>query len=151
MRRLLSVFLLLAIVPALSWSGGRVARLDPKGRVHVPIGIANAVDTLKTFVEAEGNFSPGFATYGIYFWIYDPAAKKLSAPTGDGVECRRGLPASGYLVPWIRWATDGVEVTTEVCQVERGRVGRLALCPHHLEKQRGDAPRLDDRRDVAAA
>jgi len=138
MRRLLRVFLLLAIVPALLWSGGRVARaagpLDPKGRIHVPIGIANSVDTLKTFVEAEGNFSPGFATYGIYFWIYDPAAKKLVAPTSDDVGCRRGLPASGHLIPWSRWEAAGVEVETEVCQVERGspagRHRRTVSCWH---------------------
>ena len=46
--------------------------LDPRGQIHVPIGIPNTLDTLKTFVEAEGNFSPGFGTYGIYFWLYDP-------------------------------------------------------------------------------
>ena len=26
--------------------------LDPRGKMHIPIGIANTVDTLKTFVEA---------------------------------------------------------------------------------------------------
>jgi len=46
--------------------------LDPRGKIHIPIGIPNTLDTLKTFVEAEGNFSPGFATYGIYFWVFDP-------------------------------------------------------------------------------
>ena len=29
-------------------------QLDPRGKVHIPIGIANSLDTLKTFVEAEG-------------------------------------------------------------------------------------------------
>jgi hypothetical protein len=33
--------------------------LDPRGKIHIPIGIANTLDTLKTFVEAEGCFSPG--------------------------------------------------------------------------------------------
>ena len=93
--------------------------LDPRGEIHVPIGIANAVDTLKTFVEAEGNFSPGYATYGIYFWVYDPAAKKLTAPTMDGVTCTRGLAEGGYLLPWSQWTAGQVTVKTEVCQVER--------------------------------
>lgn len=64
--------------------------LDPCGRVHIPIGIPNTFDTLKTFVEAEGCFSPGFATYGIYFWIYDLEAKRLVAPTMDDVPCAHG-------------------------------------------------------------
>ncbi|KPJ70599.1 MAG: hypothetical protein AMS14_10325 [Planctomycetes bacterium DG_20] len=91
--------------------------LDPRGRVHIPIGIANTVDTLKTFVEAEGNFSPGFATYGIYFWVYDHDAKKLIAPTMDGVKCEHGLPPEGYLIPWSAWTAAGLTVKTEVCQV----------------------------------
>ena len=69
--------------------------LDPRGEVHVPIGLADSVDVLKTFVEAEGNFSPGFATYGIYFWLYDRVEKQLFAPTFDGVPCDRGLAAGG--------------------------------------------------------
>jgi len=93
--------------------------LDPKGQVHVPIGIANAVDTLKTFVEAEGSFSPGFATYGIYFWLYDPTAKKLTAPTMHDVACQRGLLGTGYLMPWSKWSAGDVTVKSEVCQVER--------------------------------
>lgn len=97
-----------------------VGQLDPRGEVHVPIGIANAVDSLKTFVEAEGNFSPGFATYGVYFWVYDRDAGKLVAPTISGVKCERGLAGAGYLIPFSRWSAGEVAVKTEVCQVERG-------------------------------
>jgi hypothetical protein len=59
--------------------------LDPKGQIHMPIGVPDSLDTLKTFVEPEGCFSPGFATYGIYFWLYDHEAKRLIAATKDGV------------------------------------------------------------------
>ena len=59
--------------------------LDPVGKVHVPIGMADAVDSLKTFVEAEGCFSPGFATYGVYLWVYDRQAERLVAPTMSDV------------------------------------------------------------------
>ena len=94
--------------------------LDPRGRVHVPIGMANTVDTLKTFVEAEGPFSPGVATYGIYFWLWDGGAGRLGAPTMDGVACRWGLPETGHLVPWSEFEAGDLVVRTEVCQVERG-------------------------------
>ena len=94
--------------------------LDPRGQIHAPIGVANAVDTLKTFVEAEGNFSPGYATYGVYFWVYDPAAKKLTGPTMDGMKCTRGLAEGGFLIPWSQWAAGEVTVKSEVCQAERG-------------------------------
>jgi hypothetical protein len=93
--------------------------LDPCGRIHVPIGIANTVDALKTFVEAEGGFSPGFGTYGICFWVFDPAAGKLTAPTMDGVKVERGLSGQGYLIPWSAWEAAGLQVKTEVCEVKR--------------------------------
>jgi len=97
----------------------RAGPLDPRGRVHIPIGIANTLDTLKTFVEAEGCFSPGVGSYGVYFWVYDPAAKKLVAPTRSGVACEWGLASGGKLIPWSRWRAGDVTVRTEVCEVRR--------------------------------
>ena len=100
-------------------AGARRGPLDPRGTIHVPIGIPNTLDTLKTFVEAEGCFSPGVGSYGIYFWLYDRAAKKLVAPTMDGVPCEHGLAGRGYLIPWSRWRSGPVTVRTEVCEVRR--------------------------------
>jgi hypothetical protein len=93
--------------------------LNPRGEIHVPIGIPNAVDTLKTFVEAEGSFSPGFATYGICFWLYDRESKRLFAPTMQDVTSDHGLAHTGLLIPWTTWQAGHVAVKTEVCQVER--------------------------------
>jgi hypothetical protein len=93
--------------------------LDPRGRVHIPIGVADAVDTLKTFVEAEGGFSPGFASYGISFWLFDPAAGRLYAPTQDGASFDYGLAPGGQLIPWTTWSVGAVQVKTEVCHVRR--------------------------------
>jgi len=123
------VFALLAAAASVSWcaeeAGGAKSKprggpLDPRGRVHIPIGITNTLDTLKTFVEAEGNFSPGFATYGIYFWVYDHDAKKLIAPTMDGVKCEHGLPPGGWLIPWAKWSAEDITVDTTVGEVRRG-------------------------------
>lgn len=114
-----SVVIALAALTAIGASAFARDPLDPTGKIHVPIGIANAVDSLKTFVEAEGNFSPGFATYGIYFWVYDPDANKLIAPTMDGVVCDHGLSGAGYLIPWSQWSVGNLAVRTEVCQIER--------------------------------
>ena len=88
--------------------------LDPRGRIHIPIGIPNTLDSLKTFVETEGNFSPGFATYGIYFWVYDCETKKLIAPTMDGVPCQRLLVAQYGFIPYSTWEAAGVKVATAV-------------------------------------
>lgn len=93
--------------------------LDPRGQVHLPIGIPNSVDALKTFVEAEGSFSPGFGTYGVYCWVWDDAAQRLYAPTMDDVPCAHGLAPGGLLIPWSKWRAGEVEVKTEVCQVEK--------------------------------
>ncbi|MBN2473928.1 MAG: hypothetical protein JXB62_04940 [Pirellulales bacterium] len=136
-RPLLSAMVLAATVMLAADASDRAQAagpFDPKGRSHVPIGIVNTVDTLKTFVEAEGNFSPGFATYGIYFWLYDPAVRQLTAPTADGARCAWGLGGTGHLIPWSRWQAGTIGVATEVCQVEcdspAGRIQVVAARAH---------------------
>lgn len=130
--------------------------LDPVGKIHIPIGIADTLDSLKTFVEAEGCFSPGFATYGIYFWVYEPGvpqsaetaaaadSRRLFAPTMPGVKCDRGLTDEGYLIPWIE-CTGPVRMRIELCHVLRERpagpvhvVGarvQLAVVPDHKKEK----------------
>jgi len=93
--------------------------LDPRGKIHIPIGIANTLDTLKTFVEPEGCFSPGVGSYGVFFWVFDPDRRQLVAPTLEGVESDWGLDRRGYLIPWSRWQAGDVRITTEVCEVRR--------------------------------
>ncbi len=135
-------FFLLAIsaVPAVSSAGP----LDPRGEIHVPLGIPNSLDALKTFVEAEGSFSPGFATYGISFWLYHRNAKKLMAPTRNGIPCVRGLSGIGYLIPWSQWEAGQITVKTEVCQVERaipaGTIQVVAARAHLTNGGREPAP-----------
>lgn len=102
------------------------AGLDARGEIHIPIGIANTLDTLKTFVEAEGNFSPGVGSYGIYFWSFDKKTGRLTAPTMDGVPCEHGLVPRGLLIPWSKWKAGDVVVRTEVCHVRRdSNVGQV--------------------------
>ncbi len=91
--------------------------LDPRGTIHIPIGAANTVDALKTFVEGEGNFSPGFGSYGIYFWVWDGASQGLIAPTMHGMTASRSLPRDGTLAPASTWDANGISVRSEVCQV----------------------------------
>lgn len=95
-------------------------QLNPRGKTHIPIGIANTLDTLKTFVEAEGSFSPGVGSYGIYFWLFDKSAGRLIAPTMDGVKCEHGLADGRYLIPFSKWPAGDITVKTEVCEVKRG-------------------------------
>lgn len=107
-----------ALVPALGTAaGGPAGSLDPRGRMHIPIGIPNTVDTLKTFVEAEGGFSPGVGSYGIYFWLFDHDSGKLTAPTMEGVPVHHGLAAGGLLIPWSEWQAGEIAVRTELCEV----------------------------------
>ena len=75
----------------LSADNPQIQSLDPRGKMHIPIGIVNSLDSLKTFVEPEGCFSPGVGSYGIYFWVYDKDAKRLFAPTMQSVNCEHGL------------------------------------------------------------
>ncbi len=106
--------------------------LDPLGKIHMPIGLPDAVDHTKTFVEGEGNFSPGFGSCGIYFWVWDSARGRLIAPTQDGMSCERGLGPNGLPVPWTEWSSGEVTVRTEVCQVKRGE-GQLAAARVELK------------------
>jgi len=101
---------------------------DPRGQIHIPIGLADSLDSLKTFVEPEGCFSPGFATYGVCFILQD-AAGKVNAPTAPGVSCSHTLMDPGYLVPRFSWATDQVTVQTQLSQVEvKAPGGRSRSC-----------------------
>ena len=99
------------------------AGLDPHGKVHIPIGIANSLDTLKTFVEAEGCFSPGVGSYGVYFWLFDRKARKLFAPTMPDAMCEHGLAGGRYLIPWAKWSTGEIAVRSEVCEVKTSSPG----------------------------
>jgi hypothetical protein len=115
---------LLLCTVALAWIGPVAASdsdastlLDPRGEIHTPIGVANTLDSLKTFVEAEGGFSPGVGTYGVCFWLYDTAAGRLFAPTMKDVPCEHGLAEGGYLIPWSKWTAGEIEVRSEICHV----------------------------------
>jgi hypothetical protein len=92
--------------------------LDPRGRAHIPIGIPNTLDALKTFAEAEGSFSPGFGTYGVYFWVYDRVSQGLIAPTMDGVPCSFGLHELGFLIPWSEWKAGPLRIRSELCHTQ---------------------------------
>jgi hypothetical protein len=96
---------------------GTQSGLDPKAQIHLAIGIPDSLDTLKTFVEAEGNFSPGAGTHGVYFWLMD-AQGRITAPTQPGVPLTYGLSGDGALIPWSRWEAAPFQVTTAICQVQ---------------------------------
>jgi len=81
-------FSLLPAAPAVAAEANRTAEpSDPRGKIHIPIGIPDTLDTLKTFVEPEGCFSPGVGSYGVYFRVYDESSRRLVALTMDGVAC----------------------------------------------------------------
>src|SRR3954469_5647523 len=129
----LALLTLTALVPSAEADPKPPAKpgpLDPRGRMHIPIGVPDTVDTLKTFVEPEGNFSPGVGSYGVYFWVYDHKAGKLTAPTMDGVKVDHGLAPGGLPIPWSRWKVGDVVVRSEVCQVEQKRqdAGKETVC-----------------------
>jgi len=116
MKRIVALLCLAAVVAFAADT--KRGPLDPRGKIHIPIGVANTVDTLKTFVEAEGNFSPGFGSYGVSFWVWDHHTNRLFAPTMDDVKVEHGLAPGGLLIPWSRWRANDIEVTTEVCEVK---------------------------------
>ncbi len=123
--------------------GKDTAALDPQGKIHIPIGIVNTLDSLKTFVEAQGCFSPGVGTYGIYFWVYDREMGRLYAPTMEEVACEYGLPEGGLLIPWSRWQAGGARVKSEVCHVlQDSAAGAVHVVGARVELRGGpDLPR----------
>ena len=68
-------------------------------------------------MEAEGCFSPGSGSYGIYHWVYDRDEHTLTAPTMNDVACTSGLAQGRYLIPWAQWSAGHLAVRTEVCEV----------------------------------
>ncbi len=112
----------LLLLLALGATGSGVAA----ERIHIPIGIPNAVDQLKTFVEGDGSYSPGFGSFGVSFAVWDRKTGRLSRPTDAQADLSRGLPAGGVLIPHFTWRAGDVEVGEEICQVEMdyGEQGR---------------------------
>ena len=117
--------------------------LDPRGRIHIPVGIPNTVDTLKTFVEAEGCFSPGVGSYGIYFWVFDRQSGKLTAPSMEGIPLEHGLAPGGLMIPWSEWRVGELAVRTEICEVEIDAPGGRIFVAGALARvtNNGPAPR----------
>ncbi len=101
------------------WKKQRPSPFDPRGEIHIPIGVPNTLDTLKTFVEPEGDFSPGVGSYGVYYWVYDESARRLVAPTADGVKVDYGLSPEGFLIPWSQWSAGAMVIRSELCEVQR--------------------------------
>ena len=91
--------------------------LEPLGKIHIPIGIPDSLDTLKTFVEAEGIFSPGFGSYGIYTWVYDLETNILYAPTQEKSNSERWLLNGSYPIPVTKWIANGLEIESIVSAV----------------------------------
>ena len=100
---------------------------DPQSRVHVPIGIPNTLDALKTFVDGDGSFSPGFATYGIYFWLYDTDARKLLTPSSQGALLSQSFRAPGVLIPRVRMEASGWQLQTDICEFRAGATDSSGL------------------------
>jgi hypothetical protein len=131
---LLGLVALICLTSATTARDKKTGVLNPRGEIHIPIGIANTLDSLKTFVEAEGNFSPGVGTYGVYFWLYDRSAGKLFAPTMKDVPCEHGLAEGAALIPWSRWRAGDVKIKSEVCHVlQDSPVGRVHIVAARVE------------------
>ncbi|MDP6637110.1 MAG: hypothetical protein QGG42_19600 [Phycisphaerae bacterium] len=98
--------------------------VDLTDKIHIPIGIPNTLDSLKTFVQAEGCFSPGIGSYGIYYRVYDRKEGKLTAPAAKDAQLTWGLADDKYLIPWTQWSAGPIKVRTELCQIVRRADGR---------------------------
>lgn len=103
--------------------------LDPPSKIHIPIGIPNTLDSLKTFVEYDGSFSPGVGTYGIYFWFYDADNKLLLLPDNDkemrhrffSTPDRRLVP-----IPFVSWEDEGLQRRVSIAHLmQESPAGRV--------------------------
>jgi len=99
--------------------------LDPRAHIHLPIGVPDSLDALKTFVEPEGCFSPGFATWGVYVWLWQERSRTLHAATDGRVVCH-GLEPEGVLVPWSCWDAGGLRVRLVLGQARVPVAGELS-------------------------
>jgi hypothetical protein len=95
----------------------RAPQEQSRGRIHLAIGTPGTVDTLKTFVEPEGVFSPGVGSYGVYLRVNGEVPRDVEY----------GLPADGALIPWSRWRQRDIEVRTELCQVRHVVAARVTV------------------------
>jgi hypothetical protein len=52
----------------------------PAGKAHILLAVPGSTDLDKTFVEPDGSFSPGVASYGVTTWLYDLRQGRLYSP-----------------------------------------------------------------------
>ena len=102
-------------LPMVGMAGQLLFAVDPSpqgSQIHIPIGVPDASDTLKTFVEPDGSFSPGFGSFGVSFRLPDGAQKPAVS--------EHGLRGGGALIPWCRIPGGGaITGTVEICAVKR--------------------------------
>jgi hypothetical protein len=119
-RRFFGVWL-----PVVGIMGQLLFAADPassKSQLHIPIGVPDAPDTLKTFVEPDGSFSPGFGSFGVSFRLPEEpnANAAMSAKTSSGAAASHGLRSGGLLIPWCRIPGGGAIIgKVEICAVKR--------------------------------
>ncbi len=110
------ILILTGLIAAVLAGPSYAQSCDPQSKIHVPIGIPNSLDTVKTFVDADGSFSPGFATYGVYFWLYDPQSNALLTPSSPGATMTRGFRAPGVMIPRTRLDSGGWNLASDICE-----------------------------------
>jgi len=86
------------------------------GQIHIPIGVPDQPDTLKTFVEPDGSFSPGFGSFGVSFRLPETSVPE----SAKVITSEHGLRGGGLLIPWCR-IPGGAAITgtVEICAVKR--------------------------------
>lgn len=52
----------------------------PAGKAHIVLAVPGSEDLDKSYVEPDGSFSPGVASYGVTTWLYDIGEGHLYAP-----------------------------------------------------------------------
>lgn len=81
-------------------------------KVHVPIGIPDSVDAIKTFVEDDASFSPGCGSFGVSFGMF--LSGGCLTPFGG----ERSYTAPGCLIPQIKWRAGELQINNSVAQSE---------------------------------
>jgi hypothetical protein len=52
----------------------------PAGKAHILLAVPGSADLDKSYVEPDGSYSPGVASYGLTTWLYDIGERRLYAP-----------------------------------------------------------------------
>ncbi len=99
----------------------------PVGKAHIVLAVPGSEDLDKSYVEPDGSFSPGVASYGVTTWLYDIGEGHLYAPEEMPDEQLSFQLEEGFIpIAHSGWSAGPLRLEKRIAVVPKSAGGREA-------------------------